>query len=138
MDWIKEIGGRWDDNKARIIGGAAAGIFDDRYAQTAPGDLVPGMWWRVERDGAVVGYGWMDVVWGDAEILMATSPDAEGSGVGSFILENLGREAAGKGLNYIYNTVRATHPNADAVARWLRRRGFEDQQDGRLTRRAVT
>ena len=37
------------------------------------GDLIAAEWWRVEEAGAVLGYGWMDHTWGDAEILLAAS-----------------------------------------------------------------
>ena len=90
---------------------------------------------RVEQDGAIVGYGWIDVVWGDAEILLATSPEAQRSGVGTFILDHLDEEARGMGLNYIYNMVRPTHPEAETVTAFLVKRGFESKPDGRLTRR---
>jgi N-acetylglutamate synthase-like GNAT family acetyltransferase len=98
---------------------------------------LPGEWWRVEADGEVVGFGWMDIVWGDAEILLATARSAESSGVGSFIIEHLAKEASARGLNYIYNTVRATHPLGDQVTAWLQKRGFTGHEDGRLVRAAA-
>jgi len=132
--WIREHAARWDSNKQRIVGGAAAGIFDSRYKECAEGDPVPGEWWRVEQDGRVVGYGWMDVVWGDAEVLLASDPDKGGAGVGSFIMESLEHEAGVRGLNYIYNMVRPTHPHKDEVSAWLTKRGFFEKEDGRLVR----
>ncbi len=125
----------WDADKLRIVGGTAKGILDSRYASIELGATVPCNWFRVERDGAVVGYGWVDVNWGDAEILLATAADAQGSGVGSFILEHLDEEARRMGLAYTYNIVRPTHPDGDKVAAWLVKRGFEKKPDGRLTRR---
>ena len=77
LRWIRETPAHWDANKARIVGGAPPGIFDTRYKTCKIGELVPGEWWRVEDDAAVVGYGWLDVVWGDAEILLATDPSAQ-------------------------------------------------------------
>jgi N-acetylglutamate synthase-like GNAT family acetyltransferase len=125
----------WDADKLRIVGGTAKGILDSRYADIQEGTTVPCNWFRAERDGVVVGYGWVDVNWGEAEILLATADDAQGSGVGSFILEKLDDEARRMGLAYTYNTVRSTHPERDKVTAWLIKRGFEKNPDGRLTRR---
>jgi len=125
----------WDANKQRIVGGTAKGILDSRYADIGEGTTVPCNWFRAERDGVVVGYGWVDVNWGEAEILLATADDAQGGGVGSFILEQLDNEARRMGLAYTYNTVRSTHPEGDKVAAWLIKRGFKKNSDGRLTRR---
>ena len=86
----------------------------------------------------IVGYGWMDVVWGDAEILLATAPEVRGSGVGAFILENIEKEARKMGLTQIYNVVRPTHPDREAVSGWLSRHGFEPNEDGSLFRAVVT
>ena len=73
LSWSKEESPRWDADKKRIVGSMPKGVFDVRYAELAEGDVVPGEWWRVEDDGAVVGFGWLDIVWGDAEILLATA-----------------------------------------------------------------
>ena len=135
--WIREPSACWDANKQRIIAGARPGVFDTRYRECCHGDPVPGDWWRVEDAQAdrVVGYGWLDVVWGDAEILLATDPELRGRGIGSFILSQLDREASLRGLGYIYNTVRPTHPDEHAVKAWLTSRGFQEKEDGRLVRR---
>lgn len=132
MDWIKEGPTRWDDDKQRIIGDAPTGIFDRRYRELKKGDIVPGEWWRVEDAGRVVGYGWLDIVWGDGEILLATAPESRGKGVGSFILRQLEKEARRRGVNYLYNMVRPTHPDGDRVTAWLEERGFEAAEDGCL------
>jgi len=134
LRWIRDNPARWDVHKAKIVGGAPVGVFDTRYRACREGDLIPCEWWRVERDGEVVGFGWLDVVWGDAEILLATDPEAAGSGVGGFILEQLEAEASSRGLRYLYNVVRPTHPRAAEVTRWLEKRGFHASEDGRLTR----
>ena len=132
MDWLKEGTTSWDPNKKRIIGDAPAGIFDRRYAALAIGDIVPGEWWRAEDNGEVVGYGWLDIVWGDAEILLATALESRGRGVGTFILVALEKEARGHGVNYLYNVVRTTHPDAARATAWLEKRGFEASEDGSL------
>jgi len=134
LSWIQEQPPRWNGPKLDIIGAAPEGAFDFRHARV--GDLLPGDWWRVEDDGRIVGYGWLDAVWGDAEILLAVAPADQGRGVGSFILEHLQTEARERGLNYLYNVVRETHPQRAAVTAWLERHGFQPSADGAL-RRAV-
>jgi GNAT superfamily N-acetyltransferase len=136
FSWIREQA-TWDETKAEIIGAAPKGVFDRRYNELAIGDVLPGEWWRVDDDGRTVGFGWMDVVWGDAEILLATSADAQGRGVGSFIIDRLVAEARNRGLNYLYNTVRPTHPRASELTAWLEKRGFTGSEDGTLVRVTV-
>ena len=130
FDWIHENPAVWDIEKARIVGGAKDGIFDARYGSATEGDLVPGEWWRVVEDGRTVGFGWLDVCWGDAEILMAVEPEAQGKGVGSYLLTQLDKEARKRGLRYMYNVVRPTHPDAEKLAAWLEERGFAARSDG--------
>lgn len=136
FDWIREHMARWDAAKQAIIAGAPAGIFDARYAAQPEGAPLSGEWWRVEEDGRPVGFGWLDAVWGDAEILLAVHPDEQERGVGAFVLDRLADEAAARGLNYIYNVVRPSHPDGQSLTRWLEARGFALRPDGRLTRRA--
>lgn len=137
LEWIRESPAKWDESKERIVGNAPPGIFDRRYRELEKGEMVPGEWWRVESDGKVVGYGWLDVVWGDAEILLATEPESRGRGVGGFILGQLEKEARARGLNYVYNVVRPTHPQAKELTAWLEKRGFEASEDGSLMRAIV-
>ncbi len=132
MHWIAESPATWDADKARIVGAAPAGVFDSRYAAASSGEIIPGEWWRVELDDRTVGYGWLDVIWGDAEILLATDVEVRNRGVGTYILGQLEHEARARGLNYLYNVVRATHPDGDAVTAWLVKRGFTPSVDGRL------
>jgi ribosomal protein S18 acetylase RimI-like enzyme len=134
LRWIRESPSYWDAGKTRIVGGAPPGIFDTRYRACPEGQLVPAEWWHVEDAGRVVGYGWLDVVWGDAEILLATDPEAQHKGVGSFILTQLEAEARARGLSYLYNIVRPTHPRRAEVIAWLEKRGFHAAEDGRLLR----
>ena len=91
-------------------------------------------WWRVEEDGEVLGYGWMDCTWGDAEILLVVDPRHTGKGAGSFILDRLEKEAQAHGLNYVYNVVRPTHPDREGITRWLEARRFAESVDGLLKR----
>lgn len=137
LAWIHENPGRWDSNKQKIIGGAAKGIFDSRFQQCKEGDLLPCEWFRVEEDGQTLGYGWLDVNWGDAEILLATAKEANGRGIGTFILDQLENEAQTRGLNYLFNAVRPTHPEGEKVSEWLKKRGFTASEDGRLLRAAT-
>lgn len=137
LEWIQESPPYWDADKARIVGGAGPGIFDASLTHREHGSLLPDDWWRVEADGKTVGYGWMDVTWGDAEILLAVDPAARGRGVGTFILERLEIEARYRGLHYIYNVVSGTHPLHDEVTQWLRARCFSASEDGKLLRAVV-
>jgi ribosomal protein S18 acetylase RimI-like enzyme len=132
LTWTRERAATWDADKQRIVGEAPAGIFDARYRELAAGAPVPGEWWRVEQDGKTVGFGWLEVVWGDAEILLAVAPGAQGKGVGEWTLQQLEREARSRGLRYLYNTVRSTHPRATETTAWLIKRGFKPSSDGAL------
>ena len=132
LTWIHENPALWDAAKQDVLGGAPAGALPP-YDTTA-GGVAPGDWWRVERDGEVVGYGWMDVSWGDAEILLAVSQSAQGSGVGGHILGKLEEEARARGLKRIFNTVRPGHPERQRVMAWLGRRGFSSADREQLYR----
>jgi GNAT superfamily N-acetyltransferase len=99
--------------------------------------VLPGDWWRVDDDGVVVGYGWIDYSWGDAEVLLAVDPARQSNGVGTFILDRLDEEAAARGLNYLYNVIPAAHPDKPALKRWLLQRGFTGSLEGTLFKRAV-
>jgi GNAT superfamily N-acetyltransferase len=117
--WIREDTPRWDESKRAIVGGAL-GL----------GELAPGEWFRVEDGGAIVGYGWMDCTWGDAEITVAVDPKRRREGIGAFIVSGLAKEAAARGVNYLYNAVRPTHPDPAGLTRWLEIRGFRPSGDG--------
>ena len=93
LQWIHETVAQWDADKARIVGGAPRGSLPEGIDAQGEGELLPDDWWRVEHEGRTVGYGRMDVTWGDAEILLVVEPQAQHRGVGSFILENLEAEA---------------------------------------------
>ncbi|WP_411284252.1 GNAT family N-acetyltransferase [Lapillicoccus sp.] len=134
LAWSRQERPLWDVDKRRVIGSAPAGALDVSYADDA--DL-PGDWFVTTDDDRVVGFGWLDSTWGgDTEILLAVASDAQGSGVGSFVLENLEREAASRGTNYVYNTVRDSHPDREAVHDWLLVRGYRgDERDLALRKR---
>ena len=133
LRWIQESPPYWDAAKARIIGAAPPGTFGpDRLSRLRDGDLLPGDWFRVEAGDRVVGFGWMDTTWGDAEILLAVDPERRNVGVGSFILDHLEEEARARGLNYVYNTVSPRHPDGAGVTAWLERRHFTSFEDGSL------
>ena len=123
LTWTHEPTARWDADKARIVGGAAPGIFS--LGERAEGALVPGEWWRVDRGGETVGYGWMDVVWAEGEMLLAVASGERGQGVGAFIVEHLVKEASARGLRWVHNKVLTTHPDKEAVSGWLIKRGFQ-------------
>jgi len=138
LRWIRENPARWDADKARIVGEAPMGTFAGDFRHLRDGTVAPGEWWRVEDEsGRVVAYGWMDVVWGDAEILLAVDPPARGHGVGTFVLEQLQLEAARRGLHCLCNVVSPDHPRKVEVTRWLELRGYSATADGRLLRTVV-
>jgi N-acetylglutamate synthase-like GNAT family acetyltransferase len=136
FEWIREDRpARWDAGKRAIVGGSPEGTFE--LPKFGEGDIIPGDWWRVEDGGEVVGYGWMDVVWGDAQILLAVAVQHRGKGVGGFIVDNLEAEAKRQGLNYLFNVVPPRHPNPDGIAAWLQKRRFVASSEDRLSRRVV-
>lgn len=123
LHWTKEDIPHWDADKQRLFGSdelAAVG-----FRQPTPGAAIADEWWRVTDDhGIVVGYGWLDSEWGDAQISLLVDRARRGVGIGNFILDRLEDEAAERGLNYIYNVVPHTHPDAARITRWLTERGF--------------
>ena len=131
-DWVRENASRWDADKARIVGGQPQGIFE--LEELKSGDPVPGEWWRVSQDGLTVGFAWMDRTWDGAEVLLAVDPNQQKTGAGTFMLDQLEREAAVRGLNQLYNVVRPSHPDRDGVTRWLQGRGFKPTEGGELRR----
>lgn len=130
LQWVKDPDPRWDDDRRRVFATVPEGVF--RTERRADGEPLTSDWWRVVDGDRVVGYGWLDDVWGDAEILLAVEEAARGSGVGTFALAHLEDEAAARGLNYVVNVVRDTHPQRDEVDGWFRAHGFRGTEDGRL------
>jgi N-acetylglutamate synthase-like GNAT family acetyltransferase len=131
--WIHESPAQWDEGKEAVLGRAPAGALELEPLRRS--EVLPGDWWRVEEDGRAVAYGFMDAVWGDAEILVAVSPQDQGRGLGGYVLERLQEEARARGLRYLYNVVRPTHPRAAEVTRWLESRGFKPSEEGGILRR---
>ena len=129
LTWTHEDSPTWDADKQRVIGSAPEGAFDLSYTD---GAALPGDWWSARTsDGAVAGYGWLDATWGgDAEILLAVDAASQRQGVGSFVIDRLEHEAASRGLNYVYNTVRASHPDRDDLHDWLAVRGYRGSTGG--------
>lgn len=133
--WIHEEPPRWDADKERIIGGEPPGTFNLGGVRTQ--EVVPGEWWRVEVDGVTAGYGWMDIVWGDGEMLLAVDRAHRGEGIGDFILEHLQVEAQQRGLRWLHNIVRRKHPQREFITEWLLGHGFERTGDEEVLRRRV-
>ena len=136
LTWTHEDSPTWDADKQRVVGSAPEGAFDLAYAD---GASLPGDWWAARTpDGAVLGYGWLDATWGgDAEILLAVDASSRQQGVGSFVIAQLEREAASRGLNYVYNTVRASHPERDELHDWLAVRGYRGSTADTTLRKRV-
>ena len=130
LQWVHEDDPRWDADRDRVFSTVPEGVFRSDARQR--GERLSSDWWRVERDGRVLGYGWLDDVWGDAEILLAVDAAERGSGIGAFVLQHLEAEASARGLNYVLNVVRPTHPDRAEVTAWLEHHGFSPAEDGRL------
>ena len=133
LEWIRETPARWDPDKERVLGGLGPELFG--LGAPTDGDALADEWWRAEAGGRVVGYGRLDDTWGDAEILVLVAPEDRRTGVGRFILERLEREAATRGLAYIYNVVPAGHPDPESVTDWLAAHGFSPTSAGELRKK---
>lgn len=134
LTWVRDESPVWSQDKIRIIGGAPAGAFELPFTA---GEELPGEWWSVRDGETTVGYGRLDIGWGgDAEILLASDPDRQRQGIGSFILGQLEAEAARRGINYIHNRIRE-HDQRDFVHDWLVVRGFRGAIDGDLRKRVT-
>lgn len=131
--WTKEDRPRWDADKDRLFTDAdlaAVGLAE----RPALGDAIADEWWSVREGDDVVGYGWLDSEWGDAQITFFVDATHRRSGVGGFIVDRLAAEARERGLSVIYNVVPDSHPDPAAVTAWLQARGFSDAGEGELRR----
>lgn len=123
--WEKEDPPRWNADKQRIFGDLELASVDLR--RPADNAVIADEWWRaVDEHGTVVGYGWLDSEWGDAQISFLVVPGERGEGIGAFIVDRLEDEARTRGLNYIYNVVPASHPDRAWMTNWLTSHGFTD------------
>jgi N-acetylglutamate synthase-like GNAT family acetyltransferase len=133
--WVRDPDPRWDADRERVFASVPEAVFPS--VPRREGEQLAATWWRVEEAGRVVGYGWLDDVWGDAEILLAVEEAARGTGVGAFALARLEEEAAARGLNYVVNVVRPAHPDREAVTAWFLAHGFRADDEGRLRKRVA-
>jgi benzoate-CoA ligase family protein len=134
LTWVREDAPRWDEDKDRLFGDLE--LVSVGLSRPDVGAAIADEWWKVsDAAGVVVGYGWLDSEWGDAEITFMVAAGYRGAGVGDFIVTNLERAAAERGLNYVYNTVPDTHPDRAWITRWLIGHGFTDTGTGELRRR---
>jgi GNAT superfamily N-acetyltransferase len=136
LTWTKENSPRWDAGKQKMFGQAELAAVG--MAAPSPAEPVANEWWRVTDGDDIVGYGWLDTEWGDARITFIVAPGRRGRGAGDFILEHLEREAAARGLNYIYNVVPETHPDGARIRHWLSAHGFRESPRGQLRRQVRT
>jgi benzoate-CoA ligase family protein len=133
LHWEREDAPRWDADKQRIFGDAE--LASVGFVRPKIGASVADEWWRVTDDtGTTLGYGWLDSEWGDARISFLVVPAQRGAGIGEFVVGQLEREAAARGLNYIYNKVPATHPDRGWMTSWLTAHGFREFAQGDLRR----
>src|SRR5260370_5607005 len=108
--WTKESRPRWDADKQAAFDTVALASVGMKAptSDTAIADE----WWRVADDvGNLIGYGWLDSGWGDAQIAFFVTPRARGNGAGGVILNRLRAGAAARGLDYIFNLLPAGHPH---------------------------
>lgn len=137
MEWVKEDVPRWDASKQAMFDDTA--LLSVGMDRPAPDASLADEWWHVVADdGEVVGYGWLDSEWGDAQIAFFVDPARRGSGIGAFIVDRLEAEARRRGLNYLYNVVPATHPDRAWMTQWLRRHGLRESSHGDLRRQVRT
>ncbi len=136
LAWTPEASPRWDADKQRLFATVPAGVFD---LAREDGEELLGEWWAArDSSGTAVGYGWMDTSWGgDVEVLLAVDGQARQRGVGTFILDRLEQEAAARGMNYVYNTVRETHPDRERLHDWLAIRGYRGSDRDEALRKRV-
>lgn len=131
--WTKETRPRWDADKQAAFDAVALASVGMK-APTSDAAIAD-EWWRVADDvGNLIGYGWLDSEWGDAQIAFFVTPRARGNGAGEFILNRLEAEAAARGLNYIYNVIPAGHPDPQWMTYWLTQHGFYPSPHGDLRR----
>jgi GNAT superfamily N-acetyltransferase len=99
------------------------------------GSALADEWWCVlDQAAVVVGYGWLDTEWGDAQITFFVDPARRGEGIGEFVLDRLEDESRKRGLNYIYNVVPDTHPDRAWMTNWLEQHGLRESTQGELRR----
>lgn len=134
--WQQEANPIWDADKARIIGATPATLFPS-LRSLERGAALANQWGHVLMDGAIVAYGWMDVTWGEAEVLLAVDTAACRQGIGTFILDRLDEAASSAGVRYLTNVVPPSHPDPEGLTSWLVRRGFSVVGEGGILRRPV-
>lgn len=132
LTWTPDSSPRWDAHRRRVVGAWPASF--PELTKAHDGAPLPGRWWAAERDGVPVGFGWMDVTWGDAEVWVAVSPEARREGIGSFIMDHLVQEARRQGLRYVYNRIPPKHAEPSKLVSWLERRSFGLSGDGLFKR----
>lgn len=131
LHWIHEAPAYWDTSKEALLGPCCP--ID---VPRTPGCPLPGDWWCVRDEDAVLAYAALDVTWGDAEIVIAVHPGVRGRGIGSFVIDRLEVEARVRGLHYLCSRVPADHPDARELAQWLHARRFS-AHEGETWVRAV-
>jgi GNAT superfamily N-acetyltransferase len=131
LAWSKENRPRWDADKDRLFSDADLDAVGWPERPTV-GDAIADEWWAVRDGDTVLGYGWLDSEWGDAQITFFVPAAHRGAGVGGFVVDRLADEARERGLSVIYNVVPDAHPDRAGVTAWLEARGFADAGEGEL------
>lgn len=122
MCWIKEEKPLWDRNKIKIIG-SNIGCFV--ISDIQEGDKLEGKWFKLtDKYGQIVGYGWIDIIGGEAEISVAVDKKYKGNGYGTQIINNLYTEIKKLGFDEVIAVVREENSNAEDVIRWVYKNGY--------------
>lgn len=119
--WIKEEEPVWDSDKEDIIDCAPQGSFNMGPKSNG---TISGDWWKLVENKRVIGYGWISMISGDAELLIAVRKSEQHKGYGNIILENLEMEASKLKHNKVVAIIQSENINAVNIIYWLDRKGF--------------
>ena len=132
LRWVKDDDPRWDADRERVFATVPDGVFRPSCPAAAASGC-PATGGGSEAGRRVVGYGWLDDVWGDAEILLAVEDGARGTGAGAFALARL-EDGGGRARTELRGQRGPRHPSrprrSHRAGSW--RRGFAGTDDGRL------
>jgi ribosomal protein S18 acetylase RimI-like enzyme len=121
MDWIQEQPALWDETKQNILG-ANKGAFDIEHTQV--GGELDGVWFKLIDNNEIIGYGWIDLAYGNPEISIAVDSHKRFSGYGNTILRNLEEKALALGFSEVECIVRRKNADAINAIKWFHRNGF--------------
>ena len=130
LTWVKDDDPRWDADRERVFATVGPGVFPGRAASRGSGCPVTGGGSRTTAGSSATAGSTTSGA--TRRSCSRSRRAARGTGAGAFALARLEEEAAARGLNYVVNVVRDTHPDRDAVTAWFLAHGFTGTDDGRL------